>query len=88
MKIIFEKGIAHEDIIVTLNVSTTHSPQIAKANDFSLLKVQDFPQTFFCSTSSFLKGSFEAENSNMEELEIRDLLFVDFFLIHFFHLDY
>jgi len=47
LKIIFEKGIAHEDIIVTLNTLTTHSPQIAKANDFSLLKVQDFPQTFF-----------------------------------------
>jgi len=47
LKIIFEKGITHEDIIVTLNTLTTHSPQIAKANDFSLLKVQDFPQTFF-----------------------------------------
>jgi hypothetical protein len=47
LKIKFEKGITHKDIIVTLNASTTHSPQIAKANDFSLLKVQDFPQTFF-----------------------------------------
>jgi hypothetical protein len=47
LKIIYEKGIAHEVIIVTLNALTTHSPQIAKANDFSLLKVQDFPQTSF-----------------------------------------
>jgi hypothetical protein len=32
-------GIAHKDIIVTLNILTTHSPEIAKTNDFSLLKV-------------------------------------------------
>jgi hypothetical protein len=44
LKIIFKKGIAHEDIIVTLNDLTTHYPQITKANDFSLLKVQDFPK--------------------------------------------
>jgi hypothetical protein len=31
----------------------------------------------FYSTSSFLKESFEAKNSNMEELEIRDLFFAD-----------
>jgi hypothetical protein len=43
----FKKVIAHKDIIVTLNILTTHSPQIEKANDFSLLKLQDFPQTFF-----------------------------------------
>jgi len=47
LKIIFEKGIAHNDIIITLNVLTTHFPQIAKANEFSLLNVQDFPQTSF-----------------------------------------
>jgi hypothetical protein len=47
LKIIFEKGITHEDIIVTLNTLIAHFPQIAKENDFSLLKVQDFPQTFF-----------------------------------------
>jgi len=47
LKIIFEKGIAHNDIFVTLNVLTTHFPQIAKANEFSLLNVQDFPQTSF-----------------------------------------
>jgi hypothetical protein len=41
-KIIFERGIAHEDIIATLNTLITHSPQIAKVSDFSLLKVQDF----------------------------------------------
>jgi hypothetical protein len=35
----FEKGIAHEDIIITLNILTTHSPQIIKASDFSLLKM-------------------------------------------------
>jgi hypothetical protein len=38
----FEKENAHEDIILTLNILITHSPQIVKANDFSLLKVQDF----------------------------------------------
>jgi len=32
--------------------------------------VRDSPKTIFCSTSSFLKGSLEAKNSNMEELEI------------------
>jgi hypothetical protein len=47
VKIIFEKEITHESIIVTLNTLTMHSPQIAKANDFSLLKVHDFWQTFF-----------------------------------------
>jgi hypothetical protein len=46
-EIIFDKGIAHKDIIVTLNALTTHFPQIANANDFSLLKVQEFPQTSF-----------------------------------------
>jgi hypothetical protein len=47
LKAIFEKGITHEDIIIILNTLTTHFPQNAKSNDFSLLKVQDFPQTFF-----------------------------------------
>jgi hypothetical protein len=47
LKIILEKGITHEEIIVTLNVLTTHSSQIAKANDFSLLKMQEFPKTSF-----------------------------------------
>jgi hypothetical protein len=42
LKIIFEKEHAHEDIILTLNILITHSRQIVKANDFSLLKVQDF----------------------------------------------
>jgi hypothetical protein len=32
--------------------------------------MRDSPQTIFCFTSSFLKGSLEAKNSNMEELEI------------------
>jgi hypothetical protein len=39
VKIIFEKGSAHKDIIATINVLTTCSLQIAKANDFSLLIV-------------------------------------------------
>jgi hypothetical protein len=39
IEIIFKKGIAHKDIIVTLNVFITHYPQITKANDFSVLKV-------------------------------------------------
>jgi hypothetical protein len=43
LKTILEKGITNKDIIVTLNTLTTHLPQIAKANDFSLLKVQDSP---------------------------------------------
>jgi len=47
MKTIFKKGIKHEDIIATLNILTTHFQRIAKASDFSLSKVQDFPQTFF-----------------------------------------
>jgi hypothetical protein len=47
VKTIFEEGIAHKDIIITLNASTTHSPQIAKLRDFSLLKVQNSPQTSF-----------------------------------------
>jgi hypothetical protein len=42
LKIIFKKGIEHKDIIVTLNTLSPHFPQIAKASDFSLLKVQDF----------------------------------------------
>jgi hypothetical protein len=46
VKTIFKKGIKHEDIIATLNILTTHFQQIAKASDFSLSKVQDFPQTF------------------------------------------
>ncbi len=39
LKIICEKGIEHKDIIVTQNTLTTQSPQIAKASDFSQLKV-------------------------------------------------
>jgi hypothetical protein len=39
VKTILEKGIAHYDIIATLNILTTLSLQIAKASDFSLLKV-------------------------------------------------
>jgi hypothetical protein len=53
VKTIFEEGIAHNDIIITLNASTTHSSQIAKASDFSLLKVQDFPQTSFAPHHTF-----------------------------------
>jgi hypothetical protein len=83
LKIIFEKGIAQEDIIATLNVLTTHSPQIAKASNFFAIKSARFSTNIFCSTSSFLKGSFEAKIFNMEEMEIRDLFFVDFFQ-HFF----
>jgi hypothetical protein len=83
LKIIFEKGIAQEDIIATLNILTTHSPQIAKASNFFTIKSARFPTNIFCSTSSFLKGSFEAKNLNMEEMEIRDLFVVDFFQ-HFF----
>jgi len=41
VKIIFKKGIEHENIIATLNVLTTYVLQIAKASDFSLLKVQN-----------------------------------------------
>jgi hypothetical protein len=47
LKTNFKKGIAHKDIIATLNTLTTHSPQIAKTSDFSLLKEQDFSQTSF-----------------------------------------
>jgi hypothetical protein len=76
LKIIFEKGIAHENIIVTLNALTIHSPQIAKANDFTIKNAR-FSTNMFCSTSSFLKGSFEAKNSNIEKLEIKDIFFAN-----------
>jgi hypothetical protein len=33
--------------IITLNILTTNSPQIANASDFPLLKMQDSPQFFF-----------------------------------------
>jgi hypothetical protein len=42
-----KKGIAHKERIASLNDLTTHSLQIGKASDFSLLKMQDFPQTYF-----------------------------------------
>jgi hypothetical protein len=41
VKIIFKKGIEHEDIIGTLNVLITYVLQIPKASDFSQLKVQN-----------------------------------------------
>ncbi len=47
IKTMLKNGIAHEDIIATLNILTTHSLQITKTSDFSLLKVQDSPQTSF-----------------------------------------
>jgi hypothetical protein len=75
VKIVFKNGIEHTDIIATPNALTTHFVQIAKASDFSLSKVQDFSQTFFCFRSSFLKGYFKAKNSSMEELEICMLFF-------------
>jgi hypothetical protein len=41
VKIIFKKGIEHEDMIATLNALTTYVLQIANASDFSLLKVRN-----------------------------------------------
>jgi hypothetical protein len=41
VKIIFKKGIEHEDMIAKLNVLTTYVLQIANASDFSLLKVRN-----------------------------------------------
>ncbi len=73
VKTVFKNGIEH--IIPTPNDLTTHFVQIAQASDFSLSKVQDFSQTFFCSTPFFLKGYFEAKNLSMEELEICALFF-------------
>jgi hypothetical protein len=64
LKIIFKKRLTHEDIIVTLNTLTTRFPQIAKANDFSLLKMQDFPQTSFVPHHPFLKDILKQKNSN------------------------
>jgi hypothetical protein len=84
VKTIFKNGIEH--IIATPNDLTTHFVQIVEASDFSLSKVQDFPQTFFCSTSSFLKGYFEAKNSSMEELEICALFFANCLSTFFFPL--
>jgi len=43
----FKNKVTHYDIITTLNALITHFPQIAKASDFSLSKVQDFPQHIF-----------------------------------------
>ncbi len=62
LKRIFEKGIAHKDIVVTLNVVTTHSSQIEKENDFSLLKLQDFPQTFFAPHHPFWTDLLKQKN--------------------------
>jgi hypothetical protein len=73
VKTIFKNGIEH--IIATPNDLTTHFVQIVEASDFSLSKVQDFPQTFFCSTSSFLKGYFEAKKFRYGRIgNIRPLL--------------
>ncbi len=83
---VFGKGIEHKDIIATPNALTTHFVQITKASDLSLSKVQDFSQTFFCSTSSFLKGSFEPKNSGMEELKICTLFFASCLSTFFFPL--
>ncbi len=55
LKIIFDKGIEHKDIIVTLNTLITHSAKIAKPSDFSQLKVQDFPTTSFAPHHPFLR---------------------------------
>jgi len=43
----FQKGNFTQGNNVTLNVLTTRSPQITKASDFSLLKLQDSPQKSF-----------------------------------------
>jgi hypothetical protein len=44
-----------------------------------IIKNIRFSTNTFCSTSFFLKGSFEAKKSNMEELEIKDLFFANYF---------
>jgi hypothetical protein len=43
VKIVYRKGIEQEYIIAKPNTLTTHSLQITKASDFSLLKVHDSP---------------------------------------------
>jgi hypothetical protein len=50
--------------------------------------VKDSPKTIFCSTSSFLKGSFEAKNSNMEESKILVFFLAYVFSQISFSLDY
>jgi len=50
-----------------------------KGKWFFTIESARFSTNTFCSTSSFSKGSFEAKNSNMEKLQIRDLLFANCF---------
>jgi hypothetical protein len=79
----FQKGNFTRGNNVTLNVLTTCSPQIAKASDFSLLKLQDFPQ-YLLIHIFFFERIFWSEKCKYGKLEIRDLFFAYCFLIFSF----
>ncbi len=85
MKVIFKKGIAHKDIIIILNILTTHF-QIVKANDFSLLKVQDFPQTSFVPHQPFWKDFFWSKKFNYGRITNKIPLICKFSIYIFFPL--
>jgi hypothetical protein len=64
------KGIALEDANVRLYILAIHFSQIAKANGYLQLDVQNFPIFFYCSTLSILKSFLKENKNKMDELDI------------------
>jgi len=80
-KTVFENNFWEWNCTWRHNCNTKHFNHTLSTNCkgkwFFTIKSPRFFTNIFCSTSSFLKGSFEAKNSNMEELEIRGLFFAN-----------
>jgi hypothetical protein len=87
-KTMFENNFREGNYIQGHNHNTKHFNHTLSTNCkgkwFFIIKSARFSTNIFCSKSSFLKGSFEAKNSNMEELQIRDLLFANCLFIFSF----
>jgi hypothetical protein len=89
-KTVFENHFQEWNCIWGHNYNTKHFNNTLSTNCkgkwLFTIKSPRFSTNIFCSTSSFLKGIFEAKNSNMEKLEIRGLFFANWLSTFFFPL--
>ncbi len=87
-KIMFENNFWKGNCTWGHNYITKHFNHTLSTNCkgkwFFIIKNVRFFENIFCCTSSFLKGIFEAKNSDMEKLEIRDLFFTNCLPTFFF----
>ncbi len=66
----FMKGIALEDANVRLYILAIHFSQIAKANGYLQLDVQNFPIFFIVPHCPFWKVFLKENKNKMDELDI------------------